>query len=246
MRIRPGQLALGFCLFCLGAASGLQATGTPGPSFQSLGIPTATASPTPSASDLYSPTASPTPVPTIAPTRQIIFQAPSAVSATANFPLSLPSAPSDLSGTFSILTDTGKAQPSVHLEWEDSDPGSYAVLGYKILRREAGTGSDFSPCLGPNSVSADPLYDDPVDLGKVYEYQVQAIDAKGNSSAPSASTQVDAEHLRIRFSNLALPKISPQPRPASVPSSVGRLRRHGSRRSADTVFFVLEVRSGLG
>ena len=103
-----------------------------------------------------------------------------------------PDTPQGLSGAFRFAG--AGAKPSLDLGWEPSFPRSYLLLGYRIYRREGGV-SGTATTLG--STDRGPWQDnhysdsEQLDMGKAYAYQVQAVDAKGNSSGMSAPCAFD-------------------------------------------------------
>lgn len=120
--------------------------------------------------------------------------APKAAAPAPSFPVALPSAPEALKGEFVFLTKAAEAvKPMLRLAWEASEAGTYVVRGYRVLRRLQGAG--FEVRLGADSPLPDNAAEDSVEIGKVYDYAVVAVDAKGNSSALSGTFSSDLLHL---------------------------------------------------
>jgi hypothetical protein len=135
--------------------------------------------------------------PSAAPTSPAAPVSPTAaaLSPTASvpaFPVEPPSTPQNLRAEFALVTKGAEAaRPTVRLAWEASEPGTYVVRGYRLLKRVRG--GEFAPVPGPEA--ADVSAEDYAQIGKAYDYAVLALDAKGNSSAPSAPASLDLTQL---------------------------------------------------
>jgi hypothetical protein len=183
---------------------------TPSPFFTSLPTASFTISPTPSPSFTRSPI--PTAVPYVASaaltgtaaglTGAAALSGVAAALGGSPTPtpgptVNLPQAPGQPTGTFFILTRTGKVpSAAVHLEWEAAEPGDYLIQAYHVYRSSASMGnwelrSDASP--------ADPTaldLDDTVPLGADLDYTVAAVDSKGREGARSAPVNVDLRYVQ--------------------------------------------------
>lgn len=138
-------------------------------------LPSATITPTASPSSTFGP--SPTPTNTFTP-------AP---------PGELPQAPGRPDGTFAMLTFTGAAPKTVmRLRWDAAEPGAYVIKGYLLRRRAAG--EDWQDRPGPGVLSQMDA-EDLVQVGKAYDYEVQAVDFKDRAGTPSDVFHVDLGRL---------------------------------------------------
>jgi hypothetical protein len=103
-----------------------------------------------------------------------------------------PGAPGKLEGLFSVLTEAAKApQPTVHLSWGAAEAGDWLIQGYRVFRSTPGL---LPQVRGPELVPGLAL-DDPVELGQVYTYTVEAVDVKGQNGPRSQPLVVDLAKL---------------------------------------------------
>lgn len=98
-----------------------------------------------------------------------------------------------------MLTRSGQApQATLRLHWDAAEPGDYIIVGYRLLRAVDGGGA---VSLGANGTRENLVgglsYDDPVAVGSTYDYTVQAVDKRGNSSPSSAAGRFDLRHLPL-------------------------------------------------
>ena len=135
--------------------------------------PSATVSPTCTPSPVVSPTATPTNAPWVPPAE-------------------LPQAPGTPVGSFALVTGVAAPRPLVSLTWDAAEPGTHVIRGYQVSRSTDGAtwqiprGAEDLPGLA---------WEDLVEVGKRYQYQVRAIDFLGRSGAESAVGVVDLSHL---------------------------------------------------
>jgi hypothetical protein len=109
--------------------------------------------------------------------------------------VSPPAAPQSLIGSFSLLTSAASpAKPTVELDWEASEDGTYVVQGYRILEHVVGS-EDTKALPGGSQLYAETVAYADVEIGKSYEFTAVAVDSKGNSSLASAPYDLDLRNL---------------------------------------------------
>ena len=145
------------------------ASATPTSTIFTTPLPSATLTPTPTLTDV------PTPAP----------------------PGELPYAPGIPEGVFSVLTRSGQAPlPVGQLRWSAAEPGAFLIKGYRLYRHKAGAEGWVRR---PEPSSPEKLLalsvEDPVKVGEVYEYSVEAVDVKGRAGERSQPGRLDLSHL---------------------------------------------------
>lgn len=107
-----------------------------------------------------------------------------------------PQAPGAPSGSFVVLTREAGPIPMVRLQWAPSEAGDFLIAGYRLFRAtpggaweaRAGAAAGSQPIAGAG-------VDDPAEVGQVYDYAVEAVDAKGSVGPRSPVGRVDLSQL---------------------------------------------------
>jgi hypothetical protein len=129
-----------------------------------------------------------------------------------------PGAPGQPSGTFTVLTRSGQAPlPVLRVKWPAAEPGDFIIKGYRLFRSEPDTGvftqRPPSDSKGDSLLNA-LMADDPVQIGSIYNYVVEAVDFKGQAG-PRSSV------LREDLQDLPAAQVAPRA-PEGVTASAGR------------------------
>jgi hypothetical protein len=123
------------------------------------------------------------------------LSAAAASKAAPDFPVDAPSPPGALSAEFSLEAGGDRnGKPTAMLSWQPSMAQTYLIKGYRVLLRDE-SGNFKDPSAGQASLLPSSFTTQSVEVGKVYAFAVQAVDAKGNSSAASAPAILDLVHL---------------------------------------------------
>jgi hypothetical protein len=103
-----------------------------------------------------------------------------------------PSAPTALTGFFSFSQTPTGLRPAIDLSWEPSESGTYLMAGYRLFRKQ-GDGPVAAIASTDRALYKGSQFLDfeGIKMGLRYLYQVQAVDAKGNSSSVSALLEMD-------------------------------------------------------
>jgi hypothetical protein len=136
--------------------------------------PTPSDSPTVTVTPICSPTATPT-NPPYAP------------------PEELPQAPGQPQGAFALVTGPAAPKPLVRLHWDAAEPGTHVIRGYRVSRRSDDS-TDWEVRRGAEDLDA-LEWEDLAEVGKRFDYRVQAVDFLGRPGAASPVLSMDLAHL---------------------------------------------------
>jgi hypothetical protein len=104
----------------------------------------------------------------------------------------LPQAPGTPDGAFVLVTGTAAPRPLVRIHWGAAEPGTYLIKGYRLSRKAAD--GPWEQRRGAEALAA-LEWEDLVEVGKAYDYKIQAVDVLGRPGAASAAYHVDLSSL---------------------------------------------------
>lgn len=125
-----------------------------------------------------------------------------------------PQAPGRPEGSFQVLTRAGQAPlPVLRLRWNPAEPGDYLIAGYRIYRATPTAQPQRRPDGGEALITALDAHD-PVQIGQVYDYWVEAVDSRGLAGPRSQPGRMDLGSLE--------PALLAPPAPTGVSASSRR------------------------
>lgn|GEM_PF-2747063 len=190
-------LLLGLGLAPLGlAADGLAPFATSTPAAPTPGAFAPLAGNLPLAALALSTTPTQTPTPTVSATVTVTpICSPTATATQPPWapPEDLPQPPGTPVGTFALVTSSAAPKPLVRLHWEAAEPGTHIIRGYRVSRRSDDS-ANWEIRRGAEDLDA-LAWEDLVEVGKRFEYKIQALDIMGRPGADSGLGVMDLSHL---------------------------------------------------